>query len=213
MNTACVYPSHVEARAHIYEPLQPVATKPGDGHGLTPMSGAGLSQADVERISHEAYEKGLAEGKRLVDQDLSRVIHGVAQAVKRYKDEHQAVMQRLHHDALRLSLAVARQVVMCELRANPEAIAEIIARLLDEAEGRKVFSIQLHPDDITRVRGAPIAHLFEQAEIELQPSDEITPGGCVLETGFGKLDARLETRLEELTATLLCSDDAEEASP
>jgi flagellar biosynthesis/type III secretory pathway protein FliH len=43
----------------------------------------------------------------------------------------------------------------------------------------------------------------------LQSSPEIKPGGVILETGFGKLDARLETRLDEMTAALLGNQKSE----
>ena len=46
----------------------------------------------------------------------------------------------------------------------------------------------------------------------MQASPEIKPGGVILETGFGKLDARLETRLDELTAALLGKQESESAT-
>lgn len=215
MNTPRVYPSTIEARSHVFEPLQPMVAVHGEAGGMQALQAA-FSEADVEQLTGEAYEKGVEEGKRLVDQDLTRVVHNMAEAAKRFISDQTAAAQVLQRDALRLSLAVARQVVMSELRSNPDAIADIIAKLLEEAEGRKVFGIRLHPDDIARIRNSPIMHVLEQADIPLDPSEEITPGGCIMETGFGRLDARLETRLEELMAALPCgkaAEDAKEAIP
>ena len=93
---------------------------------------------------------------------------------------------------------------MGEMKTNPGAVAEIVSALLAEAEGRKVFAVRLHPDDLERLKQSPGAvERLEKAKIALQASPEIKPGGVILETGFGKLDARLETRLDEMTAALL----------
>jgi len=141
------------------------------------------------------------------------VVHGMAQAVNRWKGEEDSLREAMKHDVLRLILAIARQVVMSELKSHPEAIGEIVRKLLDEAEGRKVFSVHLHPDDVKRIAASPLAHLLEEAEIAVHPSEEITPGGCILETAFGRLDARLETRIQELAGSLLAGQEAGLAKP
>jgi flagellar biosynthesis/type III secretory pathway protein FliH len=99
---------------------------------------------------------------------------------------------------------------MGEMKTNPALVGEIVSALLDEAEGRKVFAVRLHPDDIERLKQSPGAvERLEKAKIALQSSPEIKPGGVILETGFGKLDARLETRLDEMTAALLGNQKSE----
>jgi flagellar biosynthesis/type III secretory pathway protein FliH len=93
---------------------------------------------------------------------------------------------------------------MGEMKTNPGVVGEIVSALLSEAEGRKVFAVRLHPDDVERLKQSPGAmERLEKAKIALHAAPEIKPGGVILETGFGKLDARLETRLDEMAAALL----------
>ena len=208
MNTTTIYPADAEAKEHVFEPLRPVFA---GGH--TSMDYPNVRQYDIEEVQRDAYERGLKEGKDLVDRDLIRVVHGMAQAVNRWKAEEDSLREAMKHDMLRLILAIARQVVMSELKSHPEAIAEIVRKLLDEAEGRKVFSVHLHPNDVKRIAASTLAHLLEGAEIALHPSEEITPGGCILETSFGRLDARLETRIQELAGSLLAGQEPGRATP
>lgn len=112
-------------------------------------------------------------------------------------------MEQSQRDLLRLSLAIARQVVMAEMKTNPRALGKIVARLLDEAEDRKVVAVRLHPEDAERFNRSAAAETLANAGITVQSSPEVGPGGVILETGFGKLDARLETRLDEIAAALL----------
>jgi len=201
MNTTQIYPPDIDARAHVFEPLRPVLAAHGKSAGYP-----NVPHYDLEEVQRDAYERGVVEGKQAVDQDLIRVVHGMVEAVKRWKGEQDSLREAMKQDMLRLSLAIARQVIMCELKSNPDAIAEVVRTLLEEAEGRKVFSVLLHSDDVARIKRSSVAHLLEQSEIALQASDEIAPGGCMFETSFGKLDASLETRIHELSAGLLADD-------
>jgi flagellar assembly protein FliH len=209
LRSASIYPPEVEAREHVFEPLR-AAPRGDDGANGYPN----IRQYDIEGVQSDAYERGLAEGKKLVDQDLSRVVHAMGQAVHRWKAAEEGLREAIKHDMLRLVMAIARQVVMCELRNRPEAIGEIVEKLLSEADGKKVFALCLHPDDVARVQASPVAHLIEQSEIVLRASDDVGPGGCLLETAFGRLDARLETRIQELAGSLLAGheSDADPAS-
>lgn len=212
MRGSRIYPPDVQAAAHVFQPLVPASgMEPGPLTDLPDWSEPAQETvtrqdyppSDAERVGREAYEKGLKDGKTLTEQEMTTAAHALAEAVGRYRAELENSKEELKRDGLSLCLAVARQVVMRELQADPDAIGGIISKLLDSAEGREVAAIQLHPDDVRRVKQAEAGRVLEQAGIAIRPSEEITPGGCVIETGFGKLDARVETRLEEIAAGLL----------
>lgn len=211
MSITHVYTAQVDARQHVFEPLQPMVPG-GLGRTGTALAASAYTRDQFDQAAREAYERGLAEGKQLVNQELLRVVHAMSETVKRAMVEQEAVVQGLQQDALGLSLAIARQVIMGELRSNPDVICQVLTRLIEEAEGRKVFAVQLHPDDIERIKASPVGTLLEQADIEMKPAPDLTPGGCVLDTAFGKLDARLETRMDEIAATLLGHDRVNETN-
>jgi flagellar assembly protein FliH len=201
MSPARVYPPHAETRVHVLEPLYPPVCASDDG-----ANGSGEAAPALDPAWQEAYQKGFDEALRQAGQTLLRAAQALAGAATRLQEEQKASQEGVKRDVLRLSLAIARQIVMGELRANPDAIGEIVSRLLDEAEGRRVLSIRLHPDDAERLKQTPAAALLQKAKVAVQTSQEVEPGGCLLETGFGRLDARLETRFGEIAARLLGED-------
>lgn len=194
-----------EVVCHVLEPLG----------SLLDFSGEEPGESGSERIRREAYQKGLEDGLRQAEQAKTlRAANALARAVEQLQAEFSpAAEQTRRAEILELSLAIARRVVMGEMKTNPGVIAEMVNGLLAEAEGRKVFAVRLHPDDLERLKQSPGAvERLEKAKIALQASPEIKPGGVVLETGFGKLDARLETRLDEMTAALLGNQESESAA-
>ncbi len=194
-----------EVVCHVLEPLGPALGYPGED----PVESGG------EKIRREAYQKGLEDGLRQAEQSkILQAANALARAVEQVQAEFSpAAEQTRRAEILELSLAIARRVVMAEMKMNPGAVGEMVNALLAEAEGRKVFAVRLHPDDLERLKQSPGAvERLEKAKIALHASPEIKPGGVVLETGFGKLDARLETRLDEMTAALLGNREPESAA-
>jgi len=183
-------------------------------HVLEPFTSS-LDYSDEgggERIRQEGFQKGLQDGLRQAEQGKTfQAANALAHAVEQLQAEFSpAAAQKRRAEILQLSLAIARRVVMGEMKTNPALVGEIVSALLAEAEGRKVFAVRLHPEDIERLKQSPGAvERLEKAKIALQSSPEIKPGGVILETGFGKLDARLETRLDEMTAALLGNQKSE----
>ncbi|MGO8705152.1 MAG: FliH/SctL family protein [Candidatus Brocadiia bacterium] len=194
-----------EVVCHVLEPLG----SPLDYSGEEP------GESGSERIRREAYQKGLEDGLRQAEQRKTfQAANALARAVEQLQAEFSpAAEQTRRAEILELSLAIARRVVVGEMKTNPGIIAEMVNTLLAEAEGRKVFAVRLHPSDLERLKQSPGAvERLEKAKIALQASPEIKPGGVILETGFGKLDARLETRLDEMTAALLGNQEPESAA-
>jgi flagellar biosynthesis/type III secretory pathway protein FliH len=186
----------------------PIANSEVTAHVLEPFDCA-LDASDEsagEKMLHDAYQKGLADGLRQAEQGKTfQAADALACAVEQLQAEFSpAAEQARRAEILELSLAIARRVVMGEMKTNPGVVGEVVSALLSEAEGRKVFAVRLHPDDVERLKQSPGAmERLEKAKIALHAAPEIKPGGVILETGFGKLDARLETRLDELAAVLL----------
>lgn len=94
----------------------------------------------------------------------------------------------------RTAVQLARQVVRHELDTRPE----IVARVAQEAVGAIVLSarhlrVRLHPADMQHVQdGAGEALKARDARLVADPS--IEPGGCIVESDLGQVDARIGTR-------------------
>ena len=163
-------------------------------------------EASGEQMLREAYQKGLEDALRQAgERETLQAADALASAVEQVQAQFSpAAEQTRRAELLELSMAIARRVVMGEMKTNPGVIAEIVSALLGEADNRKVFAVRLNPEDVGRLKQTPGAiERLEKAKIVLQSAPEIKPGGAILETGFGKLDARLETRLDEMAASLL----------
>jgi len=191
-----VYSGNCNAQLHVFEPLDVIMGAAG-APASDPLA------AERERLEQDVFAKGVAAGRSAAEEKVHAAGQMLVRAAEQMRQEMDRARRALHQEALELAMAVARQVVMCELSLRPECVAAVVERLLDATDGRKAFALRVHPDDAARLAALPVAQALAQGGIQVQADPELRPGGCILETGFGKLDARVETRLAELAETLL----------
>jgi flagellar assembly protein FliH len=81
----------------------------------------------------------------------------------------------------------------------------VIREALRQVEDTAEIIIQLHPDDLALLRqhNAPLLNgLPETGPLRFAGAPEVTRGGCIVQTRFGLVDARRETKLEQLRQAL-----------
>jgi flagellar biosynthesis/type III secretory pathway protein FliH len=194
MSTWSLATAESEVRPHVLEPF------------LLLTEDCDSDASESERLLQEMHERGRAEGRREAESALRTAAEALSASVHTLNSQVRSAREEMERDIVKLSLAVARRVVMHELATRPETILQIAHALLEEAEDRNVSAMRLNPADLERLRQSGASAALEQAGIALHGSEEIRAGGCVLETDFGRLDARVETRLDEIAGALLGGD-------
>lgn len=106
-------------------------------------------------------------------------------------------------DLLTLAVAIAERVIGAELKADPGVVERVVALALDQVPLERVISVMAHPDDVAVVeRWAGPALGDARRAIEIVADSAVGPGGCVIGTKTGFIDARIETQLAEVRRAL-----------
>jgi len=147
-----------------------------------------------EAIREQATEEGRARG-------LAEWNHLLAAASQRADQ----LTRSWEETMLRLSVRVAEKIIGEELKLRPETIVEIVRQVLKGARPGKHLTIQVNPADAQQVRDhiASLQAPGATSEIEIVASASVLPGGCVIESELGIIDARLETQLKCLEDALV----------
>ena len=88
MSATRVYPPEMQARTHVFEPLD------ADGQGAGAHGKGSRGKQELAEIQRKAYEKGLESGKALAVETLSKVVAAFAQGAKQLDDERRARLQQ-----------------------------------------------------------------------------------------------------------------------
>jgi flagellar assembly protein FliH len=175
-------------------------------------------QQEKEDAYHAGFEDGTNEGmKQGLNQSEEEVVRFqtmVDSLTGQWKD----TLRTYDTSVTDLAIRIARKIIDVEVEQNQEAVLQAVHECLAYVEDKTKVIIRVNPDDLEAVRRhrndwleslESIDHLL----IEAEPT--VLPGGCVVETPIGDVDAQIEERLERLRITLLeeinRTDDTQDA--
>jgi len=175
---------------------------------------------DAERQLAEQMAKAREAAERRVTADATGFMSRLKQLLETLPREIDARIVAAEEDMLALCMdALAR--FLGEGMADPERMLQWLRMAARDMRLRPIVAVHLHPDDLETLRGAQSAMTtFEcesgpsavaaaetphvhSARIQWVGDPTLGPGGCVLRSPEGGLDAGLETRLRLLSEAWL----------
>jgi len=172
---------------------------------VTPAS----ASRDVEAEVRAAYERGRAEGEaqlaqQLVQQraDVQHLLEGVIASLRESVPQ---IARDTEQHMVGLSLEIAQKVV-ADIPISVELVEAVVRDAISQVEGTAELHIRLHPADyelLQQMNSALLAPGAESRTVRFHSSPEVTRGGCLVQTRFGIVDARRETKLDLLKRSLI----------
>jgi len=144
------------------------------------------TEAECALLKEAAKKEGFQEGL----EQLNEGILGLDQEKKRLRHE----MNKL---ILPLALKAAKKIVAKELETKPETIVDIVLQALAPVLQNHHITIWVHKADkeILEKEKNLLREKLEQVEsLSIKERDDIAPGGCVIETESGIINASIENQ-------------------
>lgn len=165
--------------------------------GLPGARGAG----DIEQRLAAAHQQGFEEGQAGIRQTFAAQVEAMQMKLARSIEELTGLRARYRREAeqdvVALALAVARRILHRELTVAPEALLGLVKAALEKMESREVHQVRVSRQDAVMVR-----QFFDQMglphRVEVIADANLVPGGVILESGRGLLDASVDTQLAEI---------------
>jgi flagellar assembly protein FliH len=179
----------------------------------------GKTVGELEAVERRAYEEAYAKGheagvaaamaeQQQVTAKLKAQAARLEQICNALAKPLQDVDAQVESELVNLALTLARQLVRRELRIDPAQVIAIIRETvaLLPASTRDV-RVHLHPEDATVVRDRLAATTADRAW-SIVEDPVMTRGGCRVTTETAQIDARLETRINDVITTILGDERA-----
>ncbi|MBV9505677.1 MAG: type III secretion system stator protein SctL [Acidobacteriia bacterium] len=171
------------------------------------------AQRIVERAQQQA-EAILAEAARRGEEAVAAArqrgyqdgLEQWAAALDSVARADQALNARYEGELVKLAVKIAEKIIGEELRARPETIVSIVREALRSVGNEQRLTVQVNPGESQQVAGM-LDRLREVVkaghDIQIVADPAIAPGGCIVHSDMGAVDARLETQLRRLEEILL----------
>jgi flagellar assembly protein FliH len=137
--------------------------------------------------------------EQLVNQrnEIGGALNGVLESLRNAMPQ---VVAETETALIELALESAKKMV-AGLPINAKMIDAVVREALKQVEDTGEVAVQLHPDDLALLRKQKAKILEGTADsgpLRFVSSEEVSRGGCLVQTRFGIIDARRETKLEQL---------------
>lgn len=173
-----------------------------------------LSQAwkEAETIQGNAREKGFELGHdegvkagreegfnkmKTEAQPLFNTLQGAIQKSAKLETEVRSMAEQ---QLVRLALGIAEKIIKREVEAA-SPVVENLREAVKRAVDLNRLDIRVHPEDlelVQRYRPSLLAEVEGIKAVHIQADSALMPGGCIVETNFGDIDARIERQLTEI---------------
>jgi flagellar biosynthesis/type III secretory pathway protein FliH len=123
--------------------------------------------------------------------------HAAADCVRLRHD----ILWQAEEDIVSLAFLLARKVIQYEAQWHGEILASTLHRALAHVVDRDHVVIRVNPADLKRalhLKEGLLHSVDGLRHLTIEGDTTVGPGGCLVESTFGEIDARLESQFEEL---------------
>jgi flagellar assembly protein FliH len=159
---------------------------------------AGRSVSTVESVRQEAFDEGFAAGVAHAQAQLDGPASAMAAAAEQLQAMRGDAAASVEPAAVELALRIAEQALGAWLVADRGVVVEVVRGALRRLVERDRVLILVNPDDLEIVRDHAARLVGELGGIEhceVQAERRVRPGGAIVRTAEGEVDATLETKL------------------
>lgn len=155
---------------------------------------------ESEVLKENAFKEGYEEGYKQWTELLAN-----------FEKQLQALHKEMQQVIIPVALKAAKKIVGREIELSEDAIVDIVSTNLKAVSQHKKITIFVNKKELEILeKNKPrLRELFEHLEsLSIRPRDDIAPGGCMIETEIGIINAQMEHRwtvLEKAFEALLKS--------
>ena len=171
---------------------------------------AELLSAKLHETRQQGYQEGYRDGlaalemfKQSYANQITAQLTSITQSLLSQMDDLQQDMARV----LAVSATnLARQVVRSELQIRPDLVVDVANEALEALLlSARHITVRVHPSDLALVADGAAEFLAARGGRVLGDAS-VTPGGCLVESDIGVIDASIETRWRRAAAAMGCED-------
>jgi flagellar assembly protein FliH len=147
-------------------------------------------------------EAGFDEGKA----EVERLVERTHTILQRAQDKRAEILEETEQEIISLVLLIAKKVIKVISENQRSVVISNVVQALRKVKGRGNIIIRVNMVDLklTSEHTKDFINLVEGAKsVQIVEDTSVDEGGCVIETDFGEIDARISSQLMELESKIL----------
>lgn len=162
-----------------------------------------------EKAYEEAYSLGLEEGTKKghqeAQQEVSQRLQDLNVLLEKFAQIKVDILQRNEIQIVDFVYFLASKLAYREIQKDEQRIIPVLRHAMEtlQKDENMVIKISTHDlsqiDELKKISSQEFEFLNR---VKFEPLETIEPGGCIIETNYGLIDATIEERVNKLLTTL-----------
>ncbi|MEH6942177.1 flagellar assembly protein FliH [Bacillus sp. JJ722] len=160
-------------------------------------------EEDARRIG---YEDGCSMGRQQGYEEMHEQIEHAKNIVELSKNDYKNYLQSSEKTILELSVQIAEKIIDTELKTSKDVILSIVKKVIKEAREYREVRLMIHPNNYENIllQKEELQGIFpKETDFYIFPDDEIDETSCIIESSNGRIDASIDSQLNEVKQKLL----------
>ncbi len=163
-------------------------------------------EKNVNDAKRSGFEAGHEEGFQNGRQEVQRLIDRLHIILEKTMDKRKVILEETEQQIVELVLLISRKVVKVISESQRNVVMSNVVQALRKVKGRGDVIIRVNLADV-QLTTEHIKDFMDAVEsikhITVAEDSAVDKGGCIIETDFGAIDARISTQLSELEQKIL----------
>ncbi|MDR3167744.1 MAG: flagellar assembly protein FliH [Treponema sp.] len=168
------------------------------------------ARSSLEKERRDAEEQGQLAGREAGYQEgsaeVNRLIERTRLVLERAQDKRGEILAETEQQIIDLVLLISRKVIKVISENQRNVVVSNVVQALRKVKGRGNIIIRVNMADVklTTEHTKNFIQMMEGTNtIQVVEDSSVDSGGCIIETDFGEIDARISSQLAELETRIL----------
>ena len=151
------------------------------------------------------YEEGFKKGEAAAREEFNPFLETVQGLISDLSGFRKNMYDQLEREMVKMVVDLAKKVIHFEFSTRDDAVQEMIRLAVESVLDRESMTIKINPADKGYAESfrPELHHLFSEIKnITFEAHTGVDRGGCVVETNFGVVDARIDKLGEQMDRIL-----------
>lgn len=171
------------------------------------ISNAKIEEKSIfEKSKNDGFKAGHEEGYKAGNEEAQRLVERIHKMIEAVQAKRQEILDNTEQQIVNLVILIARKVVKIMSENQKSVIMSNVLQALKKVKGSGDVTLRVNLADV-KLTTEHIKDFIRQVEniknISVVEDSSVEKGGCIVETDFGAIDARISSQLNELETQIL----------
>lgn len=159
------------------------------------------AEQEAEELKAKAQQQGYQDGLQQAAGEAEKIRRQAREVLQQAEEIRRQTLEQMEQEILNLAVEIAEKFVAAQLKLDPEMTVEVAKEAVQLVKDREQVIIYVNPGEVNiymQKKEELKQALPEHTALNIIADPQVKPGGCLINTEQGMVDATADSRWQEI---------------